>query len=557
MNQVDSHSLKFIVDNIGYHADVILDINEILQEREEIDDLIDKDLNRIAIATHELKIALETAQAETSEWSNLCHTIRTPISNIKGYGELLIEELTDRFSKLPTSFSYLHDILASATYILELVESIDPTQEQSVPIGTGRKFSGSVNAQIVITDGDPISQQILSRRLLRDGYKVSLAHDIEAAVRSFSLSKIAMIIVRLDSLSSSDQTLISSIRRDNPNLVILVISHCSDIQLVIRCMESGVDDFLRAPINAVLLRTKIQLALNNQMLRHQQKQYWQVLNQAIQSIEHGFALYDDKWQLQLANKGFYRLYEKALKSGQAVDVQQFIKANTTNHSEPGMSELNSAGQQSVIHQLPDKRWMEIAYSSMPDGGIVTIHKDVTERKERQERWKNMALTDPLTGLANRTLLREIIENALKEKQSFALLYCDLDAFKPANDYWGHEFGDFILKQLAIRMKDIFRDSDTVARVGGDEFVIMCNVADSNVIMCNVADSDLAYRKGTQLLKAIREPFVDGDKSVSIDASIGISLFPLHGITYDRLLDKADQAMYEAKRNGKGRMVVYS
>ncbi|GEM_PF-2131665 len=547
MTGVDNQYFQFIVDNICYHADVILDINQLLQEREDIDHGIEKDLNRIAIATHELKLALENTQAETLDWPTLCHSIRIPVSNIHGYGELLIEELSDGCSKLATSYSYLHDILASATYILELVESVDPKLGNNGVLNVNRYTKAKVSARIIIIDNDPISQQILSRRLIRDGYDVSLTHDLESVVRAFSLVKIEMIIFRLENLSSTDQTLLSSVRRDNPNLVILVISQCSDIQLIIRCMESGVDDFVRAPINAVLLRAKIQLALDNQLLRQQQKQYWQVLNQAVQSIEHGFALFNDKGQLQLANKGFYRIYGNKLACGESSNFQQIMGTELGTLLGSDIDKLNMTEQQSIVRQLPDKRWMEIAYSSMPDGGTVTIHKDVTERKELQEQWKNMALTDPLTGLANRTLLKEIIERAISAKQSFALLYCDLDSFKPANDRWGHEFGDYVLKQLAIRMKEIFRDTDTVARVGGDEFVIVCNVA----------DAELAYRKGNQLLASIRTPFVKDDKNVSIDASIGVSLFPLHAITYELLLDKADKAMYEAKKSGKGRMVIYS
>jgi len=538
VTKVTGQKLQFILDNISYHADVILDINQLLQEYGNADRKIDNELKRINLSTLELKATLEKINPTIIDWEDFCHAIRTPITTIKGHGELLIEDLIERFAALPTTYSFLHDILASATYILETVETVDHHTDK-LEVCPSRVPSQLMKSRIVISDNNPISQKILSRRLSRDGYDVTLTQDIASTIKSINLAAVEMVLICIDRLNFTEQTKISRIRRENPNLVILVISHSSNIQLIIECMESGVDDFLHAPINAVLLRVKIQRALENQMLRQQQKRYWQVLNQAVQSIEHGFALFDEKWQLQLANKGFYQIYGKNTNSEYLIDFEKIISEKNSN-----IHELRVAEQQSIVTQLPnDKRWIEIAYSNMPEGGIVTIHKDITERKERQEKWKNMALTDPLTGLANRILLKNIVEDKLQANEKFALLYCDLDAFKAANDYWGHEFGDFILKQLALRMNKVFRDTDTVARIGGDEFVIVCKESDSK----------LASLKGYQLMEAVRKPFIKGEKVASINISIGISLFPLHGSSYEYLLDIADKAMFQAKRNGKDQL----
>jgi diguanylate cyclase (GGDEF)-like protein len=156
----------------------------------------------------------------------------------------------------------------------------------------------------------------------------------------------------------------------------------------------------------------------------------------------------------------------------------------------------------------------------------------------------LATTDPLTGLANRTLLRERVELALAGTSRLALLLMDLDRFKEINDTLGHQAGDQLLQQIALRLRDVVRDGDTVARLGGDEFAVLLPTA----------NSDAAIRVARGLLSALTEPCDLGGYRVDIGASVGIALYPDHGSDPTTLLREADVAMYTAKRARTGHAV---
>jgi diguanylate cyclase (GGDEF)-like protein/PAS domain S-box-containing protein len=174
-------------------------------------------------------------------------------------------------------------------------------------------------------------------------------------------------------------------------------------------------------------------------------------------------------------------------------------------------------------------------------GYVLIAQDVSERKAYQEQ----ANRDPLTNIANRRAFQqegaELLERARAEGSGLALLYLDLDKFKPVNDTYGHEVGDLLLQKVAIRLKETLRATDLLARIGGDEFVLMLHNTDGNslVEVCNRLTSDL------------QRPFIVSGKTLSVGVSIGIALYPAHGTELEELLKRADTAMYEAKHSRSG------
>jgi diguanylate cyclase (GGDEF)-like protein len=154
----------------------------------------------------------------------------------------------------------------------------------------------------------------------------------------------------------------------------------------------------------------------------------------------------------------------------------------------------------------------------------------------------MAHYDALTGVANRNLFFERLANTIREAQRderiFALLYLDLDNFKPINDSMGHDAGDLVLKTVASRLQEVVRTGDTVARMGGDEFTIILHALHS------AADAEILARKISEIISA---PFVVNGSGCTLGASIGISLFPDDGADTEILVNKADYAMYQAKR----------
>jgi diguanylate cyclase (GGDEF)-like protein/PAS domain S-box-containing protein len=175
--------------------------------------------------------------------------------------------------------------------------------------------------------------------------------------------------------------------------------------------------------------------------------------------------------------------------------------------------------------------------------VVTraIFRDMTERKLAEERLNHLAHYDSLTGLSNRLLFADRLTlelaQARRAKQMVGLLFLDLDGFKPVNDSLGHDVGDLLLKAVAQRMAGSVRASDTVARVGGDEFTVILH--DLNP----VEGAAVVARK---ILSALSHPFVLQGREVSVTASIGITVYPLDGDTVEGLLKNADTAMYRAK-----------
>jgi diguanylate cyclase (GGDEF)-like protein/PAS domain S-box-containing protein len=172
-----------------------------------------------------------------------------------------------------------------------------------------------------------------------------------------------------------------------------------------------------------------------------------------------------------------------------------------------------------------------------------------ERLRGEQRMRHEAVHDPLTGLANRTLLRDRLEHALarserEEEMATGVLFIDLDNFKQVNDAYGHAAGDAVLVELGRRLRAAVRPSDTVARLGGDEFVVVCEEV----------DAPTALALGGRLEAAIREPLEVGGVTHLLTASIGIAL----GRTDpDALLGDADTAVYDAKAAGRGRVELFT
>jgi diguanylate cyclase (GGDEF)-like protein/PAS domain S-box-containing protein len=182
---------------------------------------------------------------------------------------------------------------------------------------------------------------------------------------------------------------------------------------------------------------------------------------------------------------------------------------------------------------------------------VAVFSDITERKAAEERMQHLAHYDLLTGLANRTLftdrLQQAIAKARRDKTNLALMFIDLDEFKPVNDALGHHIGDLLLKEVALRLQECLRrESDTVGRLGGDEFV---------VILSEIAAAKDALSVADKIVQAINQPFDIIGHNIHISASIGIALFPEHGSDEKLLLKSADTAMYRAKEGGRNQLVL--
>lgn len=196
-------------------------------------------------------------------------------------------------------------------------------------------------------------------------------------------------------------------------------------------------------------------------------------------------------------------------------------------------------------------WRENYIYKLPNGEIVAIYDDITKEKQAEERMHHLAHYDALTGLANRTLfadrLRQSLATARRDRTHLAVMFLDLDKFKPVNDELGHDIGDLLLKEVAKRLHTCVRESDTVSRIGGDEFVILLPSVDAE------RDAMLVAKK---VLHALNQPFELASHSIDISASIGVAVYPEHGKDKKLLVKNADIAMYYAKSGGRNNAQLY-
>jgi diguanylate cyclase (GGDEF)-like protein len=183
--------------------------------------------------------------------------------------------------------------------------------------------------------------------------------------------------------------------------------------------------------------------------------------------------------------------------------------------------------------------------------IVGMVADIEARKLQEDQIRHLAHHDALTGLPNRLLLGDRLRQALlaaeREAHRLALVYFDLDKFKPVNDTYGHAVGDLLLQQVATRLRAILRASDTLARVGGDEFV---------VLLPRVTGNNDARKVAEDILRELNRPFVTEGFTLHISASLGVAVYPDSAPEADSLMRCADAAMYQAKLHGRGRVAEY-
>ena len=184
--------------------------------------------------------------------------------------------------------------------------------------------------------------------------------------------------------------------------------------------------------------------------------------------------------------------------------------------------------------------------------MVGITRDITMKKEVEDRIWKLAHSDFLTGLPNRPLfydhLRQAIAHAKRHNQKLALLFIDLDGFKLINDQFGHDTGDGVLQEVANRLRRNIRGEDTVARTGGDEFIVILNGIAQPADAAVVAD---------KIIQALSEQYTTCGNTCTLGGSIGISIFPDDSDEMETLVSYADDAMYKAKEKGKNNYQFYS
>lgn len=282
----------------------------------------------------------------------------------------------------------------------------------------------------------------------------------------------------------------------------------------------------------------------------------QRFDMALSNMSQGLCFFSGTRKLIVANCRYSEIYDLPPNSiGPGTSLLEIVDLRIAAGSGPKMAasdyidwrntlQVSNIASDTVV-ELANGRMIAIHHRPMPDAGWVATHEDITERRRAEARVVYMARHDGLTGLPNRVLFNERMEQALAlsdRGQGCVVLCLDLDRFKTVNDTFGHPVGDALLQSVAVRLQACVREVDTVTRLGGDEFA---------VLVIGLDRPESAGELAQRIVRTLSEPFDLEGHSIIVGASVGIAVAPHDGSSAGKLLKSADTALYRAKLDQRG------
>ena len=273
------------------------------------------------------------------------------------------------------------------------------------------------------------------------------------------------------------------------------------------------------------------------------------LDAAISNMPLGLSMFDAQERLIMCNKRYAEMYDvpaELARPGTANCAlwEHRIRKGARHSQDRPMNVSVTELASTMLIEFSNGRVIEVSRQPIKGGGWVTLHEDITERRRQEDKIRHLARHDALTGLANRMLFRERLEQnleSLERGQGFAVLCLDLDHFKAVNDTLGHPIGDQLLKQVGSRLVSCVREGDIVARLGGDEFAI---------VQAGVRHQNQTEALAARIVETVGAPFEVEHNRINIGTSIGITLGPGDGTDVDTLMKNADLALYRTKEAGR-------
>jgi diguanylate cyclase (GGDEF)-like protein/PAS domain S-box-containing protein len=285
-------------------------------------------------------------------------------------------------------------------------------------------------------------------------------------------------------------------------------------------------------------------------LRNSEERYRTI----VENAQEGISILDAEGRFTFANVRMATLLGRDVSSLTGVSAEELI--GTRHHAGLGEPDVDGNAQYEVSIIRPDNTSIDLLISTAPIAisgsglaGSLCMMSDVSGLRQAEEELAHWALHDSLTGLPNRILLVDRIDQAFgrgaRKPSSVAALFCDLDGFKEINDSYGHHVGDQVLNTVAARLRTAVRPADTVARIGGDEFVILCE---------GMVDAAIAFGIAARVLSSIAESFDIAGQALSLTVSVGVAF--ARSDSSAELLGNADAAMYLAKQRGRNRAELF-
>ena len=375
-------------------------------------------------------------------------------------------------------------------------------------------------------------------------------------IAAATVNKPDVVLLDLSLPDSAGIATVDAMRAVLPDVPIIVLTGQDDDQLAEAALQAGAQDYLVK--GQLFQQDALGRAIRHALVRQKLESRLRLFEAALNAVANGIIITDVTSAIEWANPAFTEITGYELSEVLGRNPGEMLNSGKQDSRfYQGMWQAIRAGRVwsgELVNRRKDGSLFDEALTISPvtgsDGKIrhfVAVMQDISERKASEERVQHLANHDQLTDLPNRMLLSDRLSQSLaqvrRERGTLALMFLDLDDFKPVNDTLGHDVGDLLLKEVALRLRACApRNSDTVARLGGDEFVILLAQIEKS------ADAVVVARK---VLTALRRTFVIGPHRIDISTSIGIAVYPEHGEEVSRLLKNADTAMYHAKKSGRG------
>jgi diguanylate cyclase (GGDEF)-like protein len=423
------------------------------------------------------------------------------------------------------------------------------------------------NDRVLYMEDDRGQAYLVRKALEREGFRVDLARDGSEGLTRHAVEPYDVLIVDQNMPELSGLEVIRRLAAEAGQPPIIMLTGAGNEGVAVEAMKLGASDYLTkdaAGVYLELLPTILRRTLGQRRGQVEQKEAVAALEQErsqILSIFEGLeeAIYvsdPNSYELLFVNRALQKLY------GDRPMVGEHCYSALQDRDSPCKFCTNPIllAHPERIHRWENRnpatgRDCAVTNRLMrwPDGRVVRFDYalDITDRKRTQERLEHLAYHDLLTGLPNRRLFRDRLDTALalaeRHGHHLGLLFLDIDEFKSVNDMLGHHAGDILLSAVARRLQSAVRRTDSVARFGGDEFV---------VLLPEIAHPDDAVLIGEKIVALMKRPFKVDDTEVSGVCSVGTVVFPSDGTTSEELLRNADEALYRAKLLGKGTHHVF-
>jgi diguanylate cyclase (GGDEF)-like protein len=409
---------------------------------------------------------------------------------------------------------------------------------------------------LLVVDDDVTSAHILSHSLGKYGARVEVADCGEAGLLKFQARRVPIVITDINMPGMSGLELARCLKEIDKDIQVIATSVNDTADCIIAALGLSFSDYILKPFSI----DKLVLAVNRcrevfimkQRIDNEQKRFTTVLDCLgegimIKDIDFGI-LYQNRAMTEMfgdrTGTFCYEMFDQnepclecptvlSMKDGRNHSAcRSFIRNGISVHTE------------STASQLRDSTGVVT--------GSVEIVREITDRIKYEQAIKDMAFIDPLTGLSNRRLFGDRMEQCVAKARrygtSFALFSLDLDYFKEINDSLGHDAGDQVLVEIGKRIRSCFkRDVDTISRQGGDEF---------SIIIADCGEREQLVKIAENLLRTLSQPILLAETDVQLTASIGISTCPENGVVIKELEIAADRAMYAAKKAGRNRFHMW-